>query len=84
MENEDGSGDEFGQQTPPLSVFLQKILVKYPDGRQLFELLQNADDAGAVDVKFILDNRTHQSLLAASDSSSELHVCKRDNHSESD
>ena len=51
------SGKDFGQRTPPLSVFLQKILGKYADGSQLNELLQNADDAGATKIKFLLDVR---------------------------
>ena len=54
------SEEEFGQETPPLTQFIQTILARYPDGSQLFELLQNADDAKATRVRFIWDARTHQ------------------------
>ncbi len=48
-----------GQSVPPLVEFLKQILRKYPEGTQLLELLQNADDAGATEVKFAIDTREH-------------------------
>ncbi|XP_072021910.1 sacsin-like [Amphiura filiformis] len=48
--------ESFGQRTPPLTVYLQRILDKYPDGGQILkELVQNADDAGARKVIFMFD-----------------------------
>ena len=52
-------GLPFGQHEK-LTVRLQRILEAYPSQMQiLYELLQNADDAGASEVKFILDKRHH-------------------------
>jgi sacsin len=60
---EENSGDEdggqsFGQEVPPLVHLLKDILERYPEGGQILkELIQNADDAGATEVKFLLDAR---------------------------
>ena len=52
-------GLAFGQ-SEKLTVRLKRILQSYPAEMQiLYELLQNADDAGANEVKFILDKRSH-------------------------
>ena len=52
-------GLAFGQHEK-LTVRLKRILEAYPAEMQiLYELLQNADDAGASEVKFILDERSH-------------------------
>ena len=52
-------GLPFGQHEK-LTVRLKRILEAYPSQIQvLYELLQNADDAGASEVKFILDTRQH-------------------------
>ena len=52
-------GLPFGQ-SEKLTVRLKRILEAYPSQIQiLYELLQNADDAGASQVKFILDKRHH-------------------------
>ncbi|XP_070555367.1 sacsin-like [Ptychodera flava] len=59
----------FGHTTPPLLKFLKNILDKYPEGGQIIkELVQNADDAGATEVKFLLDTRQHgiETLLTPS------------------
>jgi len=54
-------GLPFGQKEK-LTVRLKKILEAYPSDVQiLYELLQNADDAGASTVKMVLDKRTHPS-----------------------
>ncbi|XP_071831202.1 sacsin-like [Apostichopus japonicus] len=50
-------GRGFGPTTPPLLEYLQQILRGYSDGQILKELLQNAEDAGASEVKFIYDQR---------------------------
>ncbi|KAJ8023840.1 Sacsin [Holothuria leucospilota] len=50
-------GDAFGPQPPPLLEYLQHVLRGYSDGQILKELLQNAEDAGASEVKFIYDKR---------------------------
>ncbi|XP_019622025.1 PREDICTED: sacsin-like [Branchiostoma belcheri] len=47
---------KFGQKTPPLYKYIQDILIKYPDGGQILkELIQNAEDAGASEVRFLYD-----------------------------
>ncbi|TNN01589.1 hypothetical protein fugu_010971, partial [Takifugu bimaculatus] len=49
-------GGRFGQTTPPLVEFLKDILRRYPEGGQILkELIQNAEDAGATEVKFLFD-----------------------------
>ena len=54
-------GDDFGQKVD-LCVRIREILRNYPLGTSVFkELLQNADDAGASEVKICLDGRTHPS-----------------------
>ncbi|XP_078000240.1 sacsin-like [Glandiceps talaboti] len=51
------SEDDFGQEVPPLYIYLKRILDKYPEGGQILkEIIQNADDAGATEVKFLYDN----------------------------
>jgi sacsin len=64
----DSDSESFGQRPPPLCVFLRSVLEKYPDGSQLKELLQNADDANASEVKFILDERSYSAETLASPS----------------
>ncbi len=50
---------EFGQEQP-LTVALQKLVREYPLSIGLFkEFIQNADDAGASEIRFILDWRNH-------------------------
>jgi hypothetical protein len=50
----------FGTQIPPLTKTIKDILERYPDGGQILkELIQNADDAGASCVKFLVDPRKH-------------------------
>ncbi len=57
---DDTSGTAFGQQVPPLSVYLKRVLEKYPEGGQILkELLQNADDAKARKVIFLYDKTEH-------------------------
>ncbi|KAM8977638.1 sacsin [Pelodytes ibericus] len=49
-------GGKFGQTTPPLVDFLKDILRRYPEGGQILkELIQNAEDAGATEVRFMYD-----------------------------
>jgi sacsin len=52
------SSFKFGQKVPPLVRLLKDILERYPEGGQILkELIQNADDAGATEVAFLLDER---------------------------
>jgi sacsin len=52
-------GFKWGQKEP-LTARITKLLQSYPNFFDLFkELLQNADDAGASQIAFILDNRQH-------------------------
>merc|ERR1719239_1583539 len=45
---------------PPLTERLKQILEKYPDGGQILkEKLQNAEDAGASEVRFVLDPHSY-------------------------
>ncbi|CAM9585698.1 unnamed protein product, partial [Chrysoparadoxa australica] len=54
-------GDDFGQKID-LTVRIREILRNYPEGTSILkELIQNADDAGAREVAFCLDNRSHPS-----------------------
>ncbi|XP_028392627.1 sacsin-like, partial [Dendronephthya gigantea] len=49
-------GSSFGPEPPPLTDLLKNILLRYPDGGQILkELIQNADDAGANEVKILFD-----------------------------
>uniref|UniRef100_T1J5W4 Sacsin/Nov domain-containing protein n=1 Tax=Strigamia maritima TaxID=126957 RepID=T1J5W4_STRMM len=58
----DSDEEDFGPTVPPLSVYIQGILNRYPDGGQILkELLQNAEDAGASVVKFMYDKSTYDS-----------------------
>ncbi|XP_043926906.1 sacsin [Protopterus annectens] len=60
-------GGKFGQTTPPLVDFLKDILRRYPEGGQILkELIQNAEDAGATEVKFLYDETQYgtESLLS--------------------
>ncbi|XP_067026078.1 sacsin-like [Acropora muricata] len=51
-------GRPYGQKRPPLTHVLRSILERYPDGGQILkEIIQNADDAGATKVSFLLDSR---------------------------
>ncbi|XP_035677243.1 sacsin-like [Branchiostoma floridae] len=51
-------GESFGQFLPPFAQHLKEnILQKYPDSGQILkELIQNADDADATEVSFLLDH----------------------------
>ncbi|XP_067026066.1 sacsin-like isoform X2 [Acropora muricata] len=52
-------GRSYGQRSPPLTHILRSILERYPDGGQILkEIIQNADDAGATKVYFLLDSRS--------------------------
>ncbi len=52
-----------GRQREPLTVRLHTLIRDYPRGIGIFkEFIQNADDAGATKVTFIVDWRTHQAV----------------------
>ncbi|XP_003382551.1 PREDICTED: sacsin-like [Amphimedon queenslandica] len=55
-------GDSFGLKRPPLCKLIKDILEEYPSGQIFKEIIQNADDARATDVKFFLDFRTFKTL----------------------
>ena len=56
-------GDEFGQQEK-LTDRLSRLLEDYTDGFAFVkELVQNADDAGATEVKFLYDERTNEDAM---------------------
>jgi sacsin len=47
-------------QHQPLTTILRNIILEYPaGGGVLRELCQNADDAGATTIEFVLDTKTH-------------------------
>ena len=53
-------GEEFGQEEK-LTIRLNRLLEEYTDGLAVLkELVQNADDAGATEVKFLYDERTNE------------------------
>ena len=56
-------GEDFGQEEK-LTTRLNKLLEGYTDGcAVLKELIQNADDAGATEVRFLYDERTNEDAL---------------------
>ena len=56
-------GEEFGQEER-LTTRLNRLLEDYTDGFAVVkELIQNADDAGATEVKFLYDERTNDNAL---------------------
>ena len=60
MADDDSAWVDFGQKVD-LCVRLRDVLVNYPEGALLKEMVQNADDAGASVFKVVLDLRTHAS-----------------------
>ncbi|XP_061184826.1 sacsin-like [Saccostrea echinata] len=64
-------GDEFGQHEE-LTTRIRRILDGYPEACILKELLQNADDAGASELHFIKDFRSHGTKHIFSDNWKEL------------
>lgn len=53
------AGEDFGQKID-LTVRIREILRNYPEGTSILkELVQNADDAGAREVRLCLDLRQH-------------------------
>ena len=53
-------GEEFGQEEK-LTIRLNRLLEEYTDGLAVLkELVQNADDAGATEVRFLYDERTNE------------------------
>ena len=56
-------GEEFGQEEK-LTTRLNRLLEDYKDGLAVLkELVQNADDAGATEVKFLYDERTNEDAM---------------------
>ena len=56
-------GEEFGQEEK-LTTRLSRLLEDYKDGLAVLkELVQNADDAGATDVRFLYDERTNEDAM---------------------
>ena len=56
-------GDEFGQEEK-LTRRLNRLLEEYTDGfAEPKELIENADDAGATEVKFLYDERTNEDAM---------------------
>ena len=54
--------EDWGQ-TEPLTLRLNRLLKDYEDGLPIFkELIQNADDAGASEIKFLYDERSNDHL----------------------
>ena len=56
-------GEEFGQEER-LTTRLNRLLEEYTDGFSVLkELVQNADDAGATEVRFLYDERTNENAV---------------------
>ena len=47
------------QQHQPITTTLRTICESYPPSTCLRELLQNADDAGATEIEYVLDTKTY-------------------------
>ena len=47
------------EQKQPITTTLRTICESYPPNTSLRELLQNADDARASEIEFVLDTKTH-------------------------
>lgn len=61
-------GEDFGQKVD-LTASIRSILRNYPEGTAILkELAQNADDAGASTIRFILDHRFHRTDGLAAES----------------
>ena len=57
-------GEEFGQHEP-LTTRLKRLLEDYTDGLSVLkELVQNADDAGATEIRFLYDERTNEDAMS--------------------
>ena len=64
---------DFGQKAD-LCVRIREILRNYPEGSSILkELIQNADDAGAAQLTFVLDVRRHRREQLWSSNMAELH-----------
>lgn len=54
------AADNFGQRQP-ITTAIKNICLYYPPNTCLRELLQNADDAGATEIEYVLDTNTYGS-----------------------
>ena len=64
--------ENYGQ-TESITNRLKTILDMYPDGNPIFtELIQNADDAGATEIKILLDKNTYNTVSLLDSKMSEL------------
>ena len=62
--HQDGSAVSGFGQSEELTTRLKNLLVDYTDGLAIFkELIQNADDAGATEIKFLLDARANNNCM---------------------
>jgi len=52
------AADNFGQRQP-ITTAIKTICLYYPPNTCLRELLQNADDAGATEIEYVLDAKTY-------------------------
>ncbi|XP_062586454.1 sacsin-like isoform X2 [Saccostrea cucullata] len=71
FEESEEFGDAFGQHED-LTNRINRILDGYPENNIMKELLQNADDAGATEMHFIKDFRTHKCDYVFSENWKEL------------
>ena len=53
------AADNFGQRQP-ITTAIKNICQYYPPNTCLRELLQNADDAGATEIEYVLDTKTYK------------------------
>ena len=61
------------QQTQPITTGLRIICESYPAGTCLRELLQNADDARATEIEFVLDTKSYKNGPLLSEALWEFH-----------
>lgn len=61
------------QQRQPITTTLRTICQSYPSNTCLRELLQNADDAGATEIEYVLDTKHYNDRPILHDELSEYH-----------
>ncbi|ESO94902.1 hypothetical protein LOTGIDRAFT_175290, partial [Lottia gigantea] len=63
MESDETSDGDFSEiKLPPIIDQLKRLLEQYSDGQIIKELIQNAEDGGATEVKFLYTGKKHEEI----------------------